>query len=439
MKPENSAAGQPALARQLGLFGTTMAVMGGIIGAGIFINPYIVAQRVHTPALILGAWVAGGLIALAGGFIYAELAARLPVVGGQYAYLREALHPAVAFVYGWVLLLVIQTGGMAAVAVTFARYLLELTGWPLPDALVAAGALALLTIVNCFGVRAGSRLQSALTLVAIAAVAMIEIVSFARGGPSQFSARPVLDQPPSFNLALAFSAAMTPVLFAYGGWQTSSFLGGEVRDAQRNLPRGLIFGVLGVIAVYVSVNYVYLRGLGAGGLAGSTAPASALMRGLLGERGAQLIAAGIAFSAFGFLAQSMLTAPRVYFAMAEDGVFFRSVAQIHPRTRAPIVAIVLQGGWAIVIALAGTYAQVVNYVVAMDCVFFGLTGLCLFVLRRRSSAPASFRVPGHPWTTLLFIAAQWIIVLSTFAHDPVRASIGLVIALAGLPIYFLWR
>lgn len=427
------------LARQLGLFGTTMAVMGGIIGAGIFINPYIVAQRVHTSSLILGAWVAGGLIALAGGFIYAELAARLPVVGGQYAYLREALHPAVAFVYGWVLLLVIQTGGMAAVAVTFARYFVELTGWPLPDSLVAAGALAFLTVINCLGVKAGSRLQSALTLIAIAAVGMLELVSFSRGGASQFSLRPLLDQPASLPLALAFGAAMTPVLFAYGGWQTSSFLGGEVRDAQKTLPRGLILGVLGVIAVYVSVNFVYLRALGPAGLAGSTTPASSVMRALLGVRGAQLIAAGIAFSSFGFLAQSMLTAPRVYFAMAQDGVFFRGVARVHPRTRAPVVAIALQGVWAIVIALAGTYAQVVNYVVAMDCLFFGLTALCLFVLRRRSTAPVSYRVPGHPWTTLLFIAAQWLIVVSTFAHDPLRASIGLVIALAGLPIYFLWH
>jgi APA family basic amino acid/polyamine antiporter len=429
----------PQLARQLGLFGTTMAVMGGIIGAGIFINPYIVAQRVQTAPLILGAWVAGGLIALAGGFIYAELAARLPVVGGQYAYLREALHPAVAFLYGWVLLLVIQTGGMAAVAVTFARYFLELTQWPMPDSLVAAGALALLTMINCLGVRAGSRVQSTLTLIAIAAIAVLEANVFGRGGATPLAWRPILDQPPSLDLGLAFGAAMTPVLFAYGGWQTSSFLGGEVRDAQRILPRALILGVLGVIAVYVSVNIAYLCALGPAGLAASTAPASSVMRELLGTRGAQWIAAGIAFSAFGFLAQSMLTAPRVYFAMAQDGVFFRAVAWVHPRTRAPVVAIALQGVWAIVIALSGTYAQVVNYVVAMDCIFFGLTAACLFVLRRRERAPASFRVPGHPWTTLLFIAAQWAIVLSTFGHDPVRSCIGLGIALVGLPVYFLWR
>ena len=434
----NPASGTGKLARQLGLFGTTMAVMGGIIGAGIFINPYLVAQRVHTAPLILGAWIAGGLIALAGGFIYAELAARMPVVGGQYAYLREALHPAAAFIYGWVLLLVIQTGGMAAVAVTFARYFLELTQWPVNDSLVAAGALALLTAINCLGVRAGSRVQAVMTLTAIGAIAALEAVVFWRGGVSQIVWRPTLDQPLSPGLALAFGAAMTPVLFAYGGWQTSSFLGGEVRDAPKILPRALIFGVLGVIAVYVSVNFVYLRALGAEGLAATSTPASSVMRNSLGTGGAQFIAAGIAFSAFGFLAQSMLTAPRVYFAMAADGVFFRDVARVHPRTRAPIVAIMLQGIWAIVIALSGTYAQVVNYVVAMDSIFFGLTAVCLFVLRRRTPA-STFRVPGHPWTTLFFIAAQWMVVASTFAHDPRQSFIGLGIALAGIPVYFLWQ
>ncbi len=431
------------LVRQIGLFGTTMAVMGGIIGAGIFINPYLVAERVHTSALILSAWIVGGLIALVGGFIYAELAARLPVVGGQYAYLREALHPVVAFLYGWVLLLVIQTGGMAAVAVTFAHYFLELTRWQANAPLIAAAALAVLTVINCLGVRAGSRVQSAMTLTAIAAIAMLEFFSFLRGGPSHISWRPVLDQPASLSLTFTFGAAMTPVLFAYGGWQTSSFLGGEVRDAQKTLPRGLVLGVIGVILVYTSVNYVYVRTLGPAGLAASITPASSVMRMLLGPRGASLIAAGIAFSAFGYLGQSMLTAPRVYFAMAEDRVFFRSVAWIDPRTHVPVIAILLQGVWAIVIALTGTYAQVINYVVAMDSIFFGLTAMCLFVLRRRAaesgSAAVAYSVPGHPWSTVLFIAAEWIVVASTFAHDPKRASIGLCIAIAGLPAYYLWR
>jgi APA family basic amino acid/polyamine antiporter len=440
--PERSAP-TGALARHLGLFGTTMAVMGGIIGAGIFINPYLVAERVHTSALILGAWIAGGLIALLGGFIYAELASRLPVVGGQYAYLREALHPGVAFLYGWVLLLVIQTGGMAAVAVTFARYFLELTGWHVSDSIIAAAALALLTAINCLGVRAGSRVQSAMTLTAIAAIGALELLSFLRGGPSQVTLHPLLGQPVSLSLAVAFGSAMTPVLFAYGGWQTSSFLGGEVRDPRKTLPRGMVLGVLGVIIVYTSVNFVYVRALGHAGLAAATAPASAVMRALLGPRGGALIAAGIAFSAFGFLAQSFLTAPRVYFAMAEDRVFFRSVAWVHPRTHVPVVAIAMQGVWAIAIALTGTFAQVVNYVVAMDSLFFGLTAVCLLVLRRRATAPGGekvdYLVPGHPWTTLLFIAAEWIVVVSTFARDPWRSFIGLGIAVAGLPVYFFWQ
>jgi APA family basic amino acid/polyamine antiporter len=428
------------LSQQLGLFGTTMAVIGGIVGAGIFINPYLVAQRVHTTALILAAWIVGGLIALIGGFIYAELAARLPIVGGQYVYLREALHPLIAFLYGWVLLLVIQTGGMAAVAVTFARYFLELTRAPIHEPLVAAAALALLTAINCFGVRAGSRVQSIMTLTAIAAVAVLEICSLF-AVRSQILWRPLLDRPLSINLGTAFGAAMTPVLFAYGGWQTSSFLAGEVRDAPKILPRALILGVVIVILVYTSINFIYLRVLGAAGLAVTTTPASSVMLTLLGPRGAQFIAAGIAFSAFGFLAQSILTAPRVYFAMAQDRVFFKSVARVHPRTHVPVIAIALQGAWAIVIALSGTYAQVVNYVVAMDCIFFGLTALCLFVLRQRARTAANItvRVPGHPWTTFLFIAAQWLIVASTFAHDPQRSFIGLGIALAGLPAYFLWR
>ena len=186
------------LARHLGLFGTTMAVMGGIIGAGIFINPYLVAERVHTSFLILSVWIAGGVVALLGGFIYAELAARLPVVGGQYAYLREALHPSVAFLYGWVLLLVIQTGGMAAVAVTFARYFLELTHWSVGDFPVAAAALAVLTAVNCFGVRAGSRVQSAMTLTAIAAIGLLELFSFSAAGRRRFRFAPSsASHPPS--------------------------------------------------------------------------------------------------------------------------------------------------------------------------------------------------------------------------------------------------
>ena len=417
-----------------------MAVIGGIVGAGIFVNPHLVAEKVHTTPLILLAWICGGVIALIGGAIYAELAGRLPVVGGQYAYLRHALHPAVGFIYGWVLLLVIQTGGMAAVAVTFARYLLVLTNWPVPERLVAALALALLTAINCIGVRAGSRVQSLATLAAILAIAILEIFCLVGWSASQLSWTPVFDPPPSFGLIVAFGAALTPVLFAYGGWQTSTFLAGETKDPSRTLPRALLMGVIIVIVVYTSVNVIYLHVLGATGLRNSPTPASTAMLALAAPRGAILIAAGIAFSAFGFLAQSILTAPRVYFAMAKDGLFFPSVGWVHPRTLVPVVAIALQGVWAILIALTGSYAQIINYVVAVDCTFFGLTAVCLLLLRRRGvGGEGRFRVPGHPWTTLIFIIAEWLVVISTAMGDPIRAMIGFGIALAGLPVYFWWR
>ena len=436
------------LARQLGLFDATMIVMGGIVGAGIFINPYVVARQVHTPALILGAWALGGLIALAGAFIYAELAARLPRVGGQYAYLREAYHPALAFLYGWALLLVVQTGGMAAVAVTFARYLAELTRTPLADGMVATLALAALTGVNCLGVRAGSRLQSALMVTKIVAIAAVAACGALLTGPSRAAARPVLDRPVSLDLVTAVGAAMAPVLFAYGGWQTANFVADEVREPRKNLPRGLLIGVVGVAALYIAVNFVYVRVLGAAGLAQATTPASAVMRAALGERGAVLIAVGIALSTLGFLSQSILTAPRVYFAMARDGLFFKSVAWLDPRRRVPVVAILLQGAWAIVIALSGRYEQILNYVVSMDFLFFGLTATCLFVFRRREAragaggnlgaGPTPYQTPGHPVTTALFIAACWLVVANTLYKYPGNTAVGMAILLAGIPVYFVW-
>jgi basic amino acid/polyamine antiporter, APA family len=437
-----------ALARRLGLFDATMIVMGGIVGSGIFINPYVVARQVHTPLMILGAWTVGGLIALAGAFIYAELSALRPEVGGQYAYLREAYNPGVAFIYGWALLLVTQTGGMAAVAVTFARYFIELTHAPFREGLVAMLALGALTAINCLGVRQGSTVQSLLMVLKILAIAgLVAGGGFLVSRP-RLELRPVFDRPLSLDLVTAMGAAMTPVLFAYGGWQTSCFIAGEVVEPQRNLPRGLVLGVLGVIALYLAVNWVCVRDLGPAGLAATTTPASAVMQAALGEKGGALIAVGIAVSTLGFLSQSILTAPRVYFAMARDGDFFRSVGWLHPRTHVPVVAIALQGVWATVIALSGRYEQILNYVVSTDFIFFGLTATCLFVFRHREAAirrrgeplPPSRRVrmPGHPITTLLFVAACWLVVINTIYKYPGNSAVGLAIVLGGIPVYFLW-
>ena len=427
----------PELARRLGLFDATMIVMGGIIGSGIFMNPSVVALQVHTPFLILGAWVLGGLFALAAAFIWAELAAMRPDVGGQYAYLREAFHPSIAFLYGWVLLLVVQTGGMAAVAVTFARYFVQLTNLQIASAYIAAVVLATLTIINCLGVRAGSTVQSTLMVLKIVAIAMLVLCGLLFAERSTNPAA-VLDRPFSPDLATAFGAALVPVIFSYGGWQTATFLAGEIKEPQKNLPRGLILGVAGVVLLYLAANVVYINVLGTSGLAASKAPASDVMRSALGDLGARIIAAGIAISTVGFLSQSMLTAPRVYFAMAKDRLFFKSVGLVHPRTRAPIVAIALQGLLAIVIALLGTYERILNYVVSIDVIFFGLTACCIFVFRKREPSGTN-KVPGHPFTTILFIAVCWLVAINTVFHFPQNTLIGIAILIAGIPAYWFWQ
>ena len=450
------------LPRRLNLFDATMIVMGGIVGSGIFINPYVVALHVHTPFLILGVWILGGVLALLGAFIWAELATRMPSAGGQYLYLREAYHPSVAFLYGWVLLLVTQTGGMAAVAVTFAKYFREISGSTVGDGPIAAAALLGLTAINCLGARAGSNVQSLLMLLKTAAILAMVVLGLWLGG-GRIHPLPLLDRPISFGLAGAIGAAMIPIAFAYGGWQTATFVAGEMRDPSRELSRGLIAGVLGVVALYLSVNFVCLRALGPAGLAATHTPASAVMRAALGERGAQWIAVGIAISTLGFLSQGILTAPRVYYAMARDGLFFKSVGYLSRKTGAPVVAIAIQGIAATIIALSGRYEQILNYVVSIDFISFALTAASLFIFRRREDAstgsagspPAAhsdakgilagssrsaviYRVPGHPYTTAIFVLACAAIVTSTIWTYPANSAFGFVILTAGIPVYLYW-
>jgi APA family basic amino acid/polyamine antiporter len=436
----NSPAKEPSLARRLGAFDATMIVMGGIIGAGIFVNPSVVARQVHTPMLILGAWMIGGAIALIGAFVYAELAVVRPRTGGQYAYLRDAYHPIVAFLYGWTLLLVVQTGGMAGAAIIFGRYFRELSGLPIPEQLVAAITLAILTAINCFGTRAGSNVQSALMITKLGAIAMLIAVGWMMVAPAPASL-PTSLPPETGNVWQGLAAAMVPVLFAYGGWQTASFVSGEMRDPRRDLPRGLFIGVAGVIIVYVLVTYVCLRALGVAGLANTTTPASEVMRRALGSRGAKLIACGIAVSTVGFLSQSILTAPRVYYAMARDGVFFKAVGRLSERTRVPVLAIVLQGAWAAIVAMTGRYEQILNYVVTIDVLFFGLTGAALFIFRRREPPEANdefVRVPWHPITTGIFVLACWTLAISTLVRYPQNAGIGVGILGIGALVYRFW-
>lgn len=432
----------PKPRRQLGLFDATMIVMGGIVGAGIFANPSEVAHRVHTPFLILGVWVAGGLVAMCGAFIWAELATRLPgAAGGQYVYLREAYHPAVAFVYGWGLLLVTQTGGMAAVAVIFASYFRALTGVVWNGSAIAAIALLTLTGINCFGARAGSNVQSILMLLKIGAIAALVIIGFAVAGDASEQSPALLGKPFSFGLLKSIAAAMVPIAFAYGGWQTATFVAAEIRDPRRDLSRGLLLGVAGVVTLYLAVNVACLRVLGPAGLDATTTPVSDLFRIALGENGARWIALAITISALGFLSQSMLTAPRVYYAMSRDGLFFSSVGKLFGKAEAPVVAIILQGFAAIVIACSGTYGEILNFEVTVDFIFFGMTAAALFILRRRriGSDSITYGVPGHPFTTMLFVLSCAAIVLSAIIASPRNSAIALCIMLGGLPVYYFWR
>jgi basic amino acid/polyamine antiporter, APA family len=428
----------PGLARRLGVFDATMLVMGGIIGSGIFVTPAEVARHVDTPLLIVGVWILGGLVALAASFVYAELASRRPEVGGQYAYLRDAYGPMPAFLYGWALLLVIQSGGMAAVAITFARYFADLVHLPVAEGLVAVGVLALLTLVNCMGVRSGSNVQSGLMVLKILAIATLVLVGLLFA-PAASPQSPLESPGSGYGLA-AIGAAMTPVMFSYGGWQTSSFVAGEMRDPRRDLARGLLFGVAGVVLLYTAVAFVCVHSLSPTGLANSKTPATDVMRLAVGDKGAAFIAIGIAISTLGFLSQGMLTAPRVYFAMAEDGLFFRQVAKVSATTRVPVVAIVLQGLAASVIALSGTFGQILSYVVSVDFIFFGLTGAALFVFRHRNpKQDVSYKVPLHPLTTGFFVLACWTVVVATVLNNPLNSLIGYAILAAGVPACLYWQ
>jgi APA family basic amino acid/polyamine antiporter len=422
------------LARRLTVFDATMIVMGGIIGGGIFVNPAEVARRVGSPGQSMLAWAIGGLIALVGAFVYAELAARRPQVGGQYAYLRDAYHPIVAFLYGWTLLLVVQTGGMAAAAMIFGRYAQELTGITAPESVIAVSTLMILTVINCIGVRAGSNVQSFFMIVKLMVIATVVVAGL-------FLMRNSLPQSPapSGGSSLGVMTALVPILFTYGGWQTASFVSGEMRNPTRDLPRGLIAGVIGVVVVYLLVNTSFLSALGFAGLAASKAPASDVMRTVFGDSGARFIAAGVALSTVGFLSQSMLTAPRVYYAMARDGVFFRKIGELGEKSRVPVAAILLQGICASIIAVVGRFDQVLNYVVSIDVLFFGLTGAALLVFRRRRTEEAPpIRVPFHPISTILFVAACWAIALTTVISAPKDAGGGVAILAIGVPVYFWW-
>ena len=428
-----------------------MVVVGGIVGAGIFINPYIVAQRLDSPAWVLTAWVAGGIIAMAGALTFAELGVVMPRAGGHYAYLREAFHPLLGFLYGWALLFMIETGAIAAVSITFAEYTLRLVGREGVAALpLAVAAIVVVGGINALGVKPGSRVLNLFVVLKVAALALLiglglflpagEGVGLPGGGISVAAS----SGSGGSGLAVwAFGAALIPVMFSFGGWHNANYVAEEIRDPRRDLPVSLILGTALVVVVYVLVNLVYLKTLGHQGLAATLTPAADSARVLVGGWGDRFLALTISISTFGFLNLTMLAPTRVYYAMARDGVFLASVSRLHPRFRSPTRAIYLQTGLALVLVFWKDYAQLVDYVVFADWIFFGLAGLSLFVFRRRiplaERTGGTFATPGYPWVPALFTGVALLIVLSSFWSDPLGSSLGVLLLATGIPAFIFWK
>ncbi len=429
--------GAPKLARKLTTFDATLIVMGGMVGSGIFLTPPIIAQLTKTGPLIVTAWIFGGVIALAGAFIFAELAWRRPAVAGVYGYLRDGLHPAIAFTAGWTALLVSYSGAMAASAVAFAAYFQPAVGLNTPLWIVAALLLLLLTFINCLGVRPGSLTQNLLMVLKIGAIAAIILAGFF--GPRHSGV--VLQLPVTGSWFMLVSAAMVPVLFAYDGWQTAPFIDEEMRDPRHGMPRALLWGVLAVMVLYIAITLAALRMLGPAGLAHSQAPAADMLRNVFGVPGQRAVAAAVALSTLGYLSNAILVSPRLYYAMAADGLFFKQLAWIHPKTKAPVVAIAVQGIIAAFITVFNGFQAILAYVVSIDFIYFALVAYTVFVFRRRDSKTerGGFLVPGHPFTTIFFITASAAVVLASLRSQPVQTLIGIGILLSGVVVYFCWQ
>ncbi len=431
---------RPELARQLALFDTTSMVIGSIIGSGIFVVPSIVVAAVKDPSVALLSWIAGGVLTLFGAFTLAELSAAYPRTGGIYIYLRDAYGPLPAFLYGWNTFWVMQTGSIAAVSMVFGLYIAGLFHLsPIGVKLVAVSVISFLTLVNCLGVRYGSAVQNLSTLLKVAAI--VGLV-----GLSLFL---VKDSATTFDLAIAvpsrhafvsFGTALIGILFAYEGWTFVTFVGGEVKNPERNLPRAIVLGMIVVIAVYVSANYSYLRVLRPNELASSPHVAADAAERLVGKLGSTFITLAILVSTFGATNSCILTGARSYYAMARDDLFFKLLGIVNPTYRTPVYSLVGQAAWSSILVLSGTYSQLFTYVIFIAWAFYALVAASLFVFRRKLDYPvAAYRTWGYPVTTGLFILAAVGLTFNTIIHQPYESLCGLGITMIGVPAFWYWR
>jgi len=446
---------RPGLTRRLGALDATLLTIGSVIGTGIFLTGGEVARAIPHPAGVVLAWAATGLLALAGALTYAELGAMMPRAGGIYAYLREAYGPVWGFFYGWASLLVIMSGGIAAIASGFGESLnglvpgfvaslpsgtLAIGGWRLAcggPQILAIAAILLLTVINHFGVGPGAVTQNLLTWVRVGAIGLFAVL----GWLAAPAAAAVAVSPSHGPVRMAgIGVGLLATLWAYDGWYAAGFSAGEMRDPGRTLPRGLIAGTLVICLLYVGMNAVLLRALPVAELAAAARPAEAAAGALFASSGARAMAVVIASASFGCLASTILYSSRVYQPMAEDGLFFRSVAAIDPRFHTPVVSLWLQSAWAMVLVLTGSYVQLFTWVTFAVVLFHVATAAAVFVLRvRRPHAPRPYRVWGYPWTPAAFIAGMSAVVISTFVVRPAESLLGLAAIALGWPAYAWWR
>ena len=457
----SAAPARPQLVRGLGLFDATLLIVGSVIGSGIFFAPSIMAGYLQSPGLLLGLWVIGGLLTLAGALSYAELAAALPRAGGQYVFLSEAFSPLFGFLYGWTLLFAINTGFVAAVAVAFAKtlgffvpgvgeeqLLLTLGGLRLSTAqAVALLVIALLTWLNVTGLRTGAAVQNAFTVAKLAAIAALVLMAVvtARGSTANF--RPLLGLalgPEGLKLGLfaALAGAMSKALFAYDAWTSVTFAAEEVKDPERNLPRALVLGTLGVMAAYAGAVAVYLYLVPIEQMARvpeNRIATEAAVR-IIGPAGGAFIALAVLASTFGCVNGLTLAGARVAYAMARDGLFFRRTAAVHPRYRTPAAALVLHGVVAAALTLTGTYSDLLTLTAFSSLLFNVLTVIGLFVLRRRRpDLPRPYRVWAYPVVPLLYVAVALFFLVYMPVADPRNTGMGLLLTAAGVPAYLYWR
>jgi len=428
------------LKKDLRLYGLIMVAIGSCIGSGIFLTPSQIAGHLPAPLLILLAWGLGGVITLTGALTFAELGAMFPQAGGVYVYLKEAYGDLFGFLYGWVYLVVITSGANAALSIACAYYLDYLFSFSeIGIKIVAILALVVVTFVNILRVRAAevfTNLFTGIKLVGIAAVIGIGLFF----GNVKFNLFESAAKPETGSLTAAFGLALIGVLWSYGGWQHASFVAGEARNARRNIPRAMIIGSIVVTAVYLLTNLAYLFLLPVPQIASSQSIAADAISTLLPFGGA-LIAVLIAISTFGTLGIYTLSAPRIYYAMSKDGLFFKKLAWVHPKFRTPIYAILVQSAWAVVLLLFwGTFEDLITYVVFTDWIFFGLTAVGLLVLRhKRKDLARPYKTFGYPVVPLVFICITFLFVLNVLITKPLHAWAGIILILVSLPIYYYFK